>query len=195
MKKLIALLCLGILLTQCVPSIHPLYTEKDLVIDDRIIGKWWEGTNEGEYWIFKKAKGTKAYTLELTQENGKAFYFKTHLVKLGQQYYLDFYPDASNQDENGMTSFFPEEFYLGHNFPVHTFAKIQIDDEGFSIQYFSPEWIEKQIRERRLRIKHEVVDGAYILTASTSELQKFILKYGDDHEAFYEDDAKFERIL
>jgi hypothetical protein len=197
MKKLIALSCLCILLTQCVPSIHPLYTEKDLVLDDRLVGKWWEGKDADDRWNFTKLPDKeKGYLLELTQKDGKQFVFEAHLVKLGEEYYLDFLPHSSSQElsSQSVKSYFPEDFYTIHFIPAHTFAKVLINNNSVEIRLFDSEWIDKLIREGKIRIKHESVGELQILTASTAELQKFILKYGQDESAFSEK-IKLERIL
>ena len=50
------------------------------------------------------------------------------------------------------------------------------------------EWIEKLFDENKIRIKHEVIDGDAVLTASTDDLQKFFTKYVNDKDAFLDPD-------
>ena len=55
----------------------------------------------------------------------------------------------------------------------------------------------------KIKISHEVVkdvnieddsDLKYVLTASTDELQKFVLKYGDEDEAFVDDNTVWLKL-
>jgi hypothetical protein len=56
------------------------------------------------------------------------------------------------------------------------------------IKWFNEEWLGSLFEQNRIKISHETVknesgketDNFYLLTASTDELQKFILKYGKD---------------
>lgn len=72
-------------------------------------------------------------------------------------------------------------------------ARIHItSSKQLSIEWLNEEWLAELFEQNKIRIQHEVVyDGEvkddnkmYILTASTDELQKFILKYGSDPNAF-----------
>src|SRR5687768_8090907 len=55
----------------CVPSWNPLFTEKDLIFDQQLIGTW-KG-DDGETWTFEKDKdGEKHYQLSYTDKQGKA---------------------------------------------------------------------------------------------------------------------------
>lgn len=48
-------------LVGCVPSLHPLYTDGDLVFNPALVGEWSEKDSE-ERWIFTKS-GEKEYRL------------------------------------------------------------------------------------------------------------------------------------
>ena len=77
----------ALLLAACIPSIHPFYTEKDLVFDNRLLGEWHEKdkTNDAQIWNFDKAE-TNTYKLKVTEEPGKTgefsvtHYFLTHFL-------------------------------------------------------------------------------------------------------------------
>ena len=73
------------------------------------------------------------------------------------------------------------ELYL---FPVHTYAKVQFKENEVRIFQVDPDWIETVIEEKKIRIKHEMIDDAILLTASTEELQKFFTKYAVEDRAF-----------
>ena len=39
----------------CVQSLHPLFTEKDIIFEEKLVGIWSEDPNSKEIWEFKKA--------------------------------------------------------------------------------------------------------------------------------------------
>ena len=47
--------------------------------------------------------------------------------------------------------------------------------------------MEKLLKEEPNAIKHELVEDGIILTASTEQLQQFVLKYADDERVFSEE--------
>ena len=183
-------LILTILLSACVPSLHPIYTDKDLVFDKELVGTW---VSDGETWVFKSIDD-KYYELIYSDTNkksskendgigkilpnsaGTSAKFDAHLVKLGEEIYLDLFPDNSQFEQNTLL--------LLHIFPCHTFMKVRIENDKFSYQMFSGDWFKKSIEKNPEILSHEKVDDSYLITASTSELQEFILKYTDSEKMF-----------
>lgn len=180
---------IALFLSGCVVySFYPLYTDADLFENDLLTGEWIDPDEDTE-WVFKhphigkKENGIidkKSYKLELTTKNdGKTrkSEFSVHVVKLGGQYFLDFYlEEYPGDDFIDLSSF--------HLVPVHTFAKLTITGEGLQINWFDQEWLSDLINENRIRIHHEKNEDYILLTAKPDELQKFVTKYADSEEAF-----------
>jgi hypothetical protein len=82
---------------------------------------------------------------------------------------------------------------------VNTFSKIKVDAARLVMEPFASSWIKEQIENYRVRIKHEAVYSDFdnsseiLITASTKELQKFVLKYGKEEDA-YEDPITMKRM-
>lgn len=178
-----------ILISGCIPSIYPLYTDDTLTFDASLIGQWREDngpltTADGKTvyptWQFERGNEEDTYyTLLHTSEDGKSSEYEVHLVKLGGNLYFDFFPDgdhASIQDLDDLLQI--------HLFPVHTFAKVEITKEQVMFNFFDADWLGDLIEQRKIRIRHEEVDGMLLLSAGTEELQKFVEKYGDDDKAY-----------
>ena len=48
------------------------------------------------------------------------------------------------------------------------------------IYFFDIEWLEQLFKQRKIRIKHEVMEeDIIVLTAPTAELQEFVRKYAE----------------
>jgi hypothetical protein len=170
--KLTVALWLAVLVVGCVPSLHPLYTEEDLVYDPALVGTWAVEESK-DTWTFRKA-GDKAYDLIYT-ERGVPARFDAHLVRVGEVLFLDTYPGEPDI-KNG--------FYLIHLVPAHTFSRIGIEGDVLRYAMLDLDWLKKMIAEKETDIGHEEVDGGILLTASPKELQEFFLKYADDDKAF-----------
>ncbi|WP_215225456.1 hypothetical protein [Echinicola shivajiensis] len=170
------------LVSSCVlRSLHPLYTENELILDDRLIGNYVvDGTDA---WNISRANnqsqknGDKLYRLEHVQ-NRDTVIFDLFLVKLDKYLYLDFFVDdyKSKNLEN--------EFAAFHLYPVHSFAKVSFKGNEIIINLFDSEYLGKLIEQNRIKISHEVAAEDILLTASPEELQKFVIKYSDDENIF-----------
>ena len=113
MKNISRLWALGfvLLFAGCVPSLHALYTDRDLVFDQALVGVWAEKDSK-EVWAFSKA-GEKEYRLNYTDEDGKKGEFQVHLLKVEGRMFLDLYPAELTLQHS--------DFYKGHFLPTHTF--------------------------------------------------------------------------
>ncbi len=172
MRTMKILLTFGIalLISGCLqPSLHPLFTEKDLVFDPGLIGAW-VGENEKETWILQKA-GDHTYDLFYEGERDSAKY-EVHLVRLGKFEFLDIYPQVPEMCDHALL------------IPAHMFSIIRRDGDTLRNAMLNPDWLEDMIARKKLKIAHERLDDRIVLTASTKELQKFILKYAEDMNAF-----------
>ena len=174
MKKTLALLgLLAVLIAGCVRSFYPLYTDKELFIDQTIVGTWTDRDND--IWTFLKSND-KSYELVYTEKNSPAK-FKAHLVKLGKYQFLDLEPAESGIDNS---------FFSAHLIPVHTFSRIWIYPDSMEYSPLDNAWLSEMIKEQRISIKHERQGDGIILTAPTKELQKLVTKYADNKKAFPE---------
>ena len=185
--KLILSFALFFYISGCVVySFYPLYTEKDLFPNTLLLGNWID--EEGTEWNFEYAyKGKKVQenidstSYVLTQkykddEMTDSSEFSVHVIKLGEIYFLDFYMEEFTDDNLFLKNF--------HIIPVHTFAKLTVEENKLEIHWFDQEWLEDLIEKNRIRIHHENNGDFILLTAKPAELQKFVLKYADAGEAF-----------
>jgi len=176
MHKLIFTMLFGVLLLSagCVRSLHPMYTEKDLVFEPSLIGQWAEDDSK-EIWAFSKAD-TNAYQLVYTDDTGAQGTFNVRLLNIEGNLFLDFFPAELDLKENA--------FYVFHLLPVHTFVRVkQIEP---TLQMSSPDldWLKKHIAADPGAIRHEKLGDEIILTAAVKDLQAFWLKHLDTEGAF-----------
>jgi hypothetical protein len=194
-RVILTVVILVILAVSCIPSLYPLYREKDLIFDSRLIGLFsTEGLAvKGDTWEFEKLdwqtesriennwnqfQSGKTYKMTDT-EDGKKAEFAVHLLKLGKNYYLDFFPVQYNI-ENVML-----EMQL---MPAHIFGKIEFVNNNIVMHWFDGEFLTNLIDSNMIKIPHKMLENSILLTANTEELQKFVRKYGDNPGAFLNED-------
>lgn len=174
-----------LLFTGCVVySFYPLYTDKDLFANDLLTGNWID--KDSTSWNFEHTKtgnrenektDSTSYVLIVNDKDNRESKFSVHIIKLGGHYFLDFYLEDFYDNQNlDLASF--------HIVPVHTFAKVVISKNQLQINWFDQNWLEKLIKENKIRIRHEYNGDYILLTASPKDLQKFVTKYVDSEEAF-----------
>ena len=211
-KKLITILILGaIIFPGCfLKSVHPLVQPDDAILMDGLEGRW---ESDDQRWTFlhdpsnfPELMETEAFVLEddETFMDGQQVYMilfenlqdvsadTTILLGMVSKWSDNYFLDLSVMFRSLRNAGAEESFIDGHFQPVHSISKIKIEGGKLAIEFFEDAWIKGLIDNNRVRIKHEKVDGDVLVTASTSELQKFVAKYGDDDDAF-DDPVKLAR--
>lgn len=207
MKKLLTatVLVAIVTLSGCLSALHPLFTEKDLEFDPKLVGSWQVGAEDEVYTFLQGTPESfgdlpqavqrlagKAYLLTITsrktgRETGKYYAF---LARIGQHLYLDYYP-TQTKEQKEYAAFFKKNFV-----PMHSFFRLKpgYDKNTITIGQFAENYLHKLIDKKQIRIRHERrTDGSYVITAPTEELQQYVVKYGDAEEA-YQDSKTYTRI-
>ncbi|MCX5634634.1 MAG: hypothetical protein NTW55_02150 [Planctomycetota bacterium] len=181
---------LAAVLTGCVPvmSLNPLSSEKDAVFEDKLLGTW-VGNDSNTTWEFKGPDVTeKAYVLLFSQredkKEAKGLFF-ARLVKIENRFFLDVYPNqwpsGVLEDPNKTVWFYNSFFFV----PVHTFIKIDSFEPELKFRLTDDDKMKELFDKDPNAVKHEFYkDNKFVLTASTKELQAFVLKYADDNRVF-----------
>jgi hypothetical protein len=157
-------------------SLYPLYTDEVLVRDDRIEGEWlWRVDSSAIQWSFQAPESGEGFTYHLRvtdPEDGEQEGYDIRLVKLEDTYYFDVFPGTQ------------EGLLLTDLLACHTFGKVEIADDQITYYPFDYDWLEDLFEQRKIRLRHETPQNKILLTASPEELQKFLLKYGNDEKAY-----------
>ena len=170
---LTVILALTMLIAGCiVTSVHPLYFEENVVYDPALLGTWSE-KGENESWLFKKAEGNM-YQLFIFDEESSGE-FEARLVRLENYLFLDIFPEEPKS---------VNIWYNLHTVPMHSFLKVSIEKDVLHLAPLDKEWFDEMMKQKKITINHEKRDDLSILTASTKELQKFVLKYVDKEDVF-----------
>jgi hypothetical protein len=183
-----------------VQSLHPLYSEEVLVYDDDLEGDWLD--DDGRLWSLENAlrsqaldsgsqkeavRHNKMYLASYKDEKDSLYAFELHLVRLGKYFFVDIFPWEKYNEK------LINEFMVANLLPVHTFAKMEVRGDSLFLSQINGEWVSDLIKNNQIRISHEKLmlygDTEIVLTASTQELQKFLLKYQNDPQAYVQPDV------
>jgi len=182
-KKLLFYL-LAALLGGCIPvmSLHPLFTEETLVFEEKLLGTWVDDSNN--IWEFKDPnEQEKIYKLIFVDNEGQKGSFDARLTKLENKLFLDVYPSEppwDEEDPNKVEWPFNTLFFM----PVHTFIKINGIEPQLKLQLTDDDELKKLLKENPNAVEHTSTEDKFVLTASTEELQAFVVKYADDSRVF-----------
>jgi len=175
---------LAVLLGGCVLSLHPLYAEKDLIFEEKLLGTWAKNDSK-ETWQFKRANGNKYYKMIYTDEEGKKGHFDAGLGKLNNMMFLNIFPQEPELKEN--------DFYKFHILRVHSFIKIEQIEPTLKMRTMNPDKMKEMLENDPNLIKYEIVQDRLVLTAPTKELQEFMKAHAND-EGLFGEPSEWKRV-
>ena len=159
-----------------ITSFNPFYTKSDLIVNETLYGNW-----IGQKSILTIEKlGESSYQINYKDcedpINAPNDYssctmadFTGNLMKLEDNFYLNLSPRSYVNSDN---------LFLGfHIKAAHSLAKINIEKTYLEIRLISYAWMTSHLEKNKNALDHIKIDNVITLTASTSELQEFILKH------------------
>jgi len=198
MKKISIILgfaFLIIFLSSCLNTLHPIFTEKDLAYDPKLIGTWNTEKSGTKEKVVISNLGTensvelpgnisaikqKGYFIVYQDEHGDTKQYIAFLARIGKHLYFDYYPADKKEDRK------LDEFFGIHFVRMHTSYRVEIlNDRSFELSQLDGSYVKSLIDEKKIRISHETdAEDDMTITASTKELQQYLLKYGDESSAY-----------
>jgi len=191
-----AFLGLSLLFTGCLNTFYPIFTERDLVWNDNLVGKWQFKDKElhirkigNPALLPKHLKPFQDKILQITEFNEDNIESGTDIalvVKIGNHYFLDRFPVLNNAERSLNT------FYSSLLLRQHTVYRVDSFETGkkLYLQRVSDKMLNEQIEQKKIRIETVKRDDGTLILANTSELQKHIIKYAGN-ESFYENDNSY----
>lgn len=156
-------------------SVYPFYNAKDLIFDSSLTGRWAKSDATNDLWQLSDVGG-KFYML-VTSDYQDTNGFEAHLFQLKQYQFLDLL--TTNRDEFEM--------------PMHLISKVQRNQTSLMLQFLDYGWLTGYLQTNPAALRHIIVPensnetnngNMLFLTASTRDLQVFLLKHAQDTNAF-----------
>ncbi len=163
-----------IVLTGCIPlALNPFYAEKDLSYDPALVGLWGE-KDEGAQVRFE-ANGAKGYWMTDLKAD-TALKFEAHLFKIGDKLFLDLYPKSTGIVNNDLLEI--------HLIRAHSLVRVDQIVPTLVTAGLDKKWLTEMLSKDAKALPHVISDDQLVLTATTTELQAFVLKHLGDENAF-----------
>jgi hypothetical protein len=153
----------------CVPSLHPVYHEKDLIFDPTVVGVWRQPNAEAR-WEFTQ-RDEKSYRLRYTDEKGQQGQFIAHLAEIDGTVFLDLFPEEVEPSTAG--------FYRFHLVPIHTIYLVRNRGPVLELAAIDYEWLDQHLTKQPQAIEHATFNGRKMITAPTADVQAFVLENKD----------------
>jgi hypothetical protein len=166
------------LLTGCAStvSIHPLYTSQDLVSDLPIEGTWTE--QDGEIWQVQKSGDGYDVTVLHTGDTPSTEAFNVHTLRLKNADYVD--ATSKSQPDLGIAG--------------HLLGKIEVQGDEMRVTLLNDDWLKKTMQAGLAPPSVTGEDKRIILTAPTSDLQRFVTMHAADADAWDAEASTFHRV-
>jgi hypothetical protein len=170
---LLSLAALCLVLSGCPAySVHPLYTDRDAVVEPALEGTWTDSSDDKSEFRFKQS-GAHEYTLVVSDPGSRIEQnYNVNLVRLGDQLFMDL--AFKDQTVNGARIDDP----IGV-IPTHAIAKVSISGDDLAYATLEDEPIQKQ-NPRRAGLRHVATEGALLVTAQTEALRRYVSVHADD---------------
>lgn len=175
----------------CIPSLHPLFTPKDLVFDPALIGVWSEDDEETETWQFQRVAGNgKSYRLSIRDDEGRTADMRAHLVKLNDRLYLDMVADSLGESPTGEISKQMNEYTSASLIRGHLIARVWQIVPELKMTLMNSDFMTGVFNAEPEALAHiGTQQEGFVITASTKELQAFIIKHADNEKLFERPDG------
>jgi len=156
-------------------SLHPLYTEENIIFEEKLLGTW---ADDESKFKFEKAQDKDSYNLTFNTDNEMSE-FTALLVKIDRMLFLDLFPQKPDSETIRVQDLL--------SVPTHMFIKIEQIEPTLKMRLMDPDKITEMLQNDPNSLKHEIVKEYYLLlTASTEHLQEFMREHANDDGLFGE---------
>ena len=204
--------------SSCVTTLQPLVTYNTAIADNRLEGGWEQDGEQYIVQkvfnsdFFKKnqkdlEKSRKENNGQLSEKDKKdsilfsrsymikyskvgiQYLLLGSLIKLNGRLFMNFTPvDIAITD----STIKEPETDLSNRLNSYTIARVQFTNSSImKLDFIDGGYLYDQIKAGRMKIKNEIDElyDTFLITASTTELQQFLEKYGDDNRFFNKENS------
>jgi hypothetical protein len=167
----------------CIPSVNPFYRDRDVSFEPKLLGEWQEkGQGDNVTWDFQRGTD-QAYKLTVTDKEGKKGTFNAHLFRLKTELFLDIIPADCEFDPGQID-------LVGYAaFPGHLLLRVPAVEPELQLAFFDFDWLAKYLEKNPKALAHHLEEKRILLTATTRELQRFVMEHSGAGELFKKPDS------
>jgi hypothetical protein len=162
---------------QPVQSVYPLFSENELIFEPNLVGLWKDTDSNltGRFSRIEDQNGCEinVYNLVITEKDGNQGLFIAGLGELQGNLFLEIYPDTSHAFDSREGG-----FHKQHLLETYSFMRVVQIDPNLKVALMDYDKVSKIIKADPNVLRHEFANDKLILTASTEDLQRFVVEYG-----------------
>ncbi len=159
-----------------VRSLHPLFTEQELVRYSDIVGTWSQDGRDDNSWTFVSTG--RMYRLTHVDAKKRSATFLAGVGRIGTNVFLAAMVEDTTLEDR------LNDFASAHLVSAYSFFKVEKRGKNLDLVFLDPEWLDKQLKAEPNLVAHVRRDSEVILNAPTAELQKFVGRFASDTNAF-----------
>ncbi|MBS1826184.1 MAG: hypothetical protein JST93_12750 [Acidobacteria bacterium] len=173
MKRMMLIAMATLTLTGCadINFLYPIFEKRDLATDIDLSGEW-KG-KDNDKWRFTRA-GDGSYTLEWSNKEEKEV-LEANLVRISNYLFLD----VSSKPE-------------GTAIRGHAVARVDLSAASLYLGWFDTGWLADRLeKDHALTFERPCMEKnrkCMVVTASTADIQNFLMRYAQDGKAFEKPD-------
>lgn len=179
MKRFVTCALVGamLLLSACITSIRPFYSNEDVVFEPALLGTWKSVEDKKGTWEFSSEDpASRKYFLLHTDDEGHEAHFDVRLFRLDDMLFLDVVPVDVRSS--------PNELYAMHTPRNHFVMLVESIAPTLKIALLSGKRLQKKDGGFPAReYLDDNDDKRIVLTAPTRDLQQFLVKYAKAERA------------
>lgn len=123
------------------------------------------------------------YLIKIIEKNDSTL-FTGRLANLDDHYFLDVIPNEDNMEDK-----LGDNYMISLVMPMHGFLKLEFIDDKLKMNWIYSEDLKEIRKNKKIRLEHISRDNREIITAKTTDIQKFLIKFADS-ELFNNKDAE-----
>lgn len=173
MKRMMLIAMATLTLTGCadINFLYPIFDKRDLANDVDISGEW-KG-KDNDKWRFTRADDG-SYTLEWSNKEEREL-LEANLVRISNYLFLD----LSSKPE-------------GTAIRGHAVGRVELSGDSLHLAWFDSGWLADRLeKDRALAFERPCMDKnrrCMVVTASTADVQNFLMRYAQESKAFEKPD-------
>jgi hypothetical protein len=163
-----------LLLSSCGPveSQNSLFAPKDVIFDSKLIGTWVE-ESDSEVVTFERSNGQTYKIVYREKADREPITLEAQLGRISGLRFLDI-SGPPGQDSAASAQ--------GRG--AHMFFRVWRKGNSLRLAGLDSDWVAQMLTSGKATLDYHRVDKEIVLTAPTADLQRFIVKYANDKEAF-----------
>ena len=172
---LLSLVCACLLLIGCPSySVHPLYTDQDAVVEPALEGTWSDAKSDEKGGFTFRKFGDHEYYMVGTDGMRVNQTYKVHLLRLGNQLFMDLIFNDQTVDGANLDSPFG-------TFPAHVIVKVKISGDDLAFATLEDDAIKKQSTLGGAPLDYQIADdGTLLVTSQTEVLRRYVSAHTED---------------